>query len=225
MELSHHNEKIFLIPKENYNDNENEPRATNRSSKLRFWGQLTIQMTILLIAEASRGLVLPSIFLYVLALGGDKKTMGFVVAAFSLGRLVGGIGLGWLYNNRGTRFALYSALIISIIGHSLYAVAQISNVWMLLISRIFVGFGTGSLSVVRAIIAAETTKEQRVRFMAFAGAVQFIGFAVIPAVALILVFDEFHVFGLPINQFTMPAYILLFANLVLRTAPDSSRLY
>jgi MFS family permease len=104
-------------------------------------------------------------------LGGDEKSLGFVVGAFSVGRLIGGIGLGWLFNNIGTKKALFVALSLSIIGNILFSLAELTNIWVLLFSRALIGFGSGTLSVIRASLAEMSTKEERVKYMAIAGAV------------------------------------------------------
>lgn len=44
----------------------------------------------------------------------------------------------------------------------------------------------GTLSVARAHIAAETTQEERMQFMGYAGAIQFMGFSLMPGADSVL---------------------------------------
>lgn len=61
------------------------------------------------------------------------------------------------------------------IGSLMYAFAG-SSKWMLLGSRLLQGLATGNFSVVRAYIANITTRDERTRYLAYGGAMQFIGF-------------------------------------------------
>jgi len=180
-----------------------------------FWTEIIIVLLALFVAESSRGLVAPSLYLHVEDLGGNKKALGMIVATFSVGRLFGSVFLGWWYNKRGGKEVLIFSLALSAVAHIIYSFAGLTGWWILLISRTAVGFGTGILSVVRAIIAAATTTEQRTRFMAFSSAVQFIGFAVVPGVGAALTYIDFNIGPLEIDQFTSAGFLLAIVNLIM----------
>lgn len=198
-----------LLPKD-------KPTTSDDKSKTyAFWNSMIIVLLCLFIAEASRGLVAPSLWLYIKHLGGDKRFLGYVVGTYSAGRLIGSILLGWWYNKRGAKEVLIVSLVCSIIGNVMYSLSSVTNLWMIFISRTLVGFGTGILSVVRAFVAESTTKEQRLRFIAYSAAVQFIGFAVVPGGGALLTMIDFHIGSVPIDKFTSAGYVLAIVNLLI----------
>jgi ceroid-lipofuscinosis MFS transporter 7 len=180
-----------------------------------FWKEIIIVLAALFVAESSRGLMAPSLYLYNEDIGGDKKSLGMIVAAFSVGRLFGSIFLGWWYNKRGGKEAIIFSLIISAIAHTAYSFATLTGWWLLLLSRTVVGFGTGILSVVRACIADCTTVQQRTKFMAYSSAVQFIGFAVVPGAGKVLTYIDFKIGSFEVDQFTSTGFLLAIINLLM----------
>jgi MFS family permease len=81
----------------------------------------------------------------------------------------------------------------------LYCFSTITNTYVLFISRTIAGFGTGKetlkfffsktqsficigvLSVTRAYVASQTTKEERTKYIGYVSGTQFVGFAVTPS--------------------------------------------
>jgi len=105
------------------------------------------------------------------------------------------------------------SIVISLIGNVLYAVGV--NKWVILSSRVIVGVGTGVLTIVRACIAASTTKEERSRFISASACFAFIGFAVTPGVSFLLTKVDFNIkHEVAINQFTSAGWILAICNLL-----------
>jgi len=180
-----------------------------------FWKEILLVLTTLFVAESSRGLMVPSLFLYVEDNGGNKKSLGMVVAGYSVGRLFGSVVFGWWYNKRGGKEVLIFSLLISIFGNFAYSFAPLTGWWIILVSRSVVGLGSGILSVVRACIADITTVEQRTRFMAYSSAVQFLGFAIVPGIAGVLTYIDFRVGSLDIDQFTSAGFLLALINFLM----------
>ncbi|MBL0921055.1 MAG: hypothetical protein IBJ10_02875 [Phycisphaerales bacterium] len=65
----------------------------------------------------------------------------------------------------------------------------------------------------RAHIARKTSVQERTRFMGYAGAVQFIGFSIVPGINSSFSFIDFTVLGIPFDEITMPGYFLAAINL------------
>lgn len=83
--------------------------------------------------------------------------------------------------------------------------------WLLLISRIIVGIGAGTLGQSRGYVSQVTTKEQRTRFVAYLTISQFAGFAVTPGISIILSYLDFDLFGLEsleADGFSSAGYLL-----------------
>lgn len=136
---------------------------------------------------------------YVSLLGGSKTILSSCVAAFSFGRLPASIVFGWWSERQGARLVLRVSIFLALLGNLLYCLAaSMESKWVLLIGRLLVrsvaygtehltpqaGFGTGNFSVVRAHIAAITTKGERTRYLGWGGAMQFVGFGLMPSVRL-----------------------------------------
>lgn len=176
--------------------------------------QVLAVLFILFLAEAARGIVLPTISTYVDKVGGDKSQLGLAISLFSVGRLVGAPVLGWWYNKRSALEVLTVALLIGVAGNIMFSFAAVSGIYVLLISRVIIGFSTGTLSVARAHIAAQTTKDERTRFMGYAGAVQFIGFGLMPGANIMFSNVDVNIGEMPLNSLTAPGFVIAVLNII-----------
>jgi len=96
-----------------------------------------------------------------------------------------------------------------VVGNILYALYP--PPWLLLISRIIVGIGAGTLGQSRGYVSQVTTKEQRTRFVAYLTISQFAGFAVTPGISILLSFLDFDLFGverLEADEYSSAGYLL-----------------
>lgn len=143
---------------------------------------LAVLFTVTLITEAARGLLLPSLWPYFNSVGGTKQGYGLLVASYSLGRMISVIPVGHLCDD-GSHLSHTSALVITsfiqAFGHLGYALCR--TPLLLLASRMVVGFGSASTSIARAHITKTVSTERRTTVLAYMSGVQFIGFAVLPA--------------------------------------------
>lgn len=176
--------------------------------------QVLAVLFILFLAEAARGIVLPTISTYVEKVGGDKSQLGLAISLFSVGRLVGAPVLGWWYNKRSALEVLTVALLIGVAGNIMFSFAAVGGIYVLLISRVIIGFSTGTLSVARAHIAAQTTKDERTRFMGYAGAVQFIGFGLMPGANIMFADVDVNIGEMPLNSLTAPGFVIAVLNVI-----------
>lgn len=178
------------------------------------WVSLYVVYIVTLVAEAARGLVLPSTWPYYASLGGTKSTIGSFVASFSLGRMISTIPLGYLSDNASVGLVLMISSVIQVFGHLIYGVAPSLSV--LYISRIIVGFGSATMSVCRAHLTRAIPANLRTHHFAYLSALQFIGFAVLPGLGGILaLLPELKPFSfLQFNGFTYPAFVLVIANII-----------
>jgi len=177
---------------------------------------MSIVLFALFVAESSRGLVISTLFLYLQTVGGAHPLfVAGVVGGFSVGRLVGGILLGYWFNKRGAKNVLFWCFAVSALANLLYSMADpLHEKWIILGSRVVVGFGSGVLSVGRASIAEITTEKERTRFISYSTAVQFVGFSLMPGVAALLSFVDFSVGPFSVNKYTASGYLLFLMNVL-----------
>eukprot|EP00026_Physarum_polycephalum_P004458 Phypoly_transcript_04478.p1 GENE.Phypoly_transcript_04478~~Phypoly_transcript_04478.p1 ORF type:complete len:623 (+),score=60.64 Phypoly_transcript_04478:158-2026(+) len=186
------------------------------SPPLRTLGDLVIVFLVLLLSETARGIVLPTLSPYVTLIGGNAVMLGYAVAAFSGGRFVSTIGLGYLSTTMSYKKVLAGSVAICVVGNFCYGLAFFWGPYVLLVSRFITGFGAGTLSVIRAYVAHVTTTKERTSYMSILGAVQFFGFAIMPGAGSLLSFiPRFYIAGASFDKFTMPGYVLAVLSLAL----------
>lgn len=98
---------------------------------------LTAAYGIVLVSEAARGLLLPSLYPHLLAAGGRPASLGALVAAFSVGRLAATVPLGWASDTASMRVVLAAACGLQVVGHLAYGAAVAGRApWGLIASRV-----------------------------------------------------------------------------------------
>lgn len=70
--------------------------------------------------------------------------LGVIVALFSAGRLVSSLMSGWLAKHTSDMFVFDLSLVVDLVGAALYMFAYEWGMWALLLSRICLGFGSGT---------------------------------------------------------------------------------
>lgn len=185
------------------------PKPASTASPLRSLGDLAIVFVVLLLSETARGIVLPTLSPFVKLIGGDAALLGYAVAAFSMGRFVSTIGLGYLSTRMSYKKVLGGSVAITVVGNLMYSFSYFFGPYFLLASRFITGFGAGTLSVIRAYVAHVTTPQERTSYMSILGAVQFLGFAIMPGAGSLLSFvPEFDIAGAPFDKYTLPGYVV-----------------
>lgn len=176
------------------------------------WRSMIVIYILTVVAEAARGLLLPSSWPYFRSLGGSKADFGFIVAAYSLGRMLSTTPLGYLSDTMSCASVLVIASYIQAFGNLLYAISP--NLTILYLSRIIVGFGSATTSIARAHIAKSVPQSIRTTHFAYMSGLQFVGIAVLPAFGGMLSLLPHANFGpVMLNGYTYPAHLLFFANL------------
>lgn len=178
------------------------------------WQSLIVIYIVTVVAEAARGLILPSTWPYFESLGGSKAMLGFLVGIYSFGRMLSVTPLGHMTDKRSSGNVMIVASIIQAVGHLMYAVAP--SLTILYLSRALVGFGSATTSVARAHITKAIPSHSRTHHFAYLSGLQFVGIAVLPAFGgLISLLPTYRPLPfLSLDGFTYPAHILVFANLV-----------
>lgn len=94
-----------------------------------------------LTSELARGILLPTLWLYIESMGGTKSYQGFAIGAFSLGRIVGAPLFGYLSELYGHQLPLILCNVIIMIGSTLYLFSP--TVMWIIFSQTLIGFGAG----------------------------------------------------------------------------------
>ncbi|KAN0031965.1 hypothetical protein ACTFIV_005838 [Dictyostelium citrinum] len=179
---------------------------------------ICIVFLVLFLSESARGLVLPTTPSYVETVGGDSSFLGIVVSSFSVGRFISTILLGYLSSKLKYRKVFIGSVAICIVGSLFYCFAYLDNGAIgrvvLVISRVLLGFGAGTLSAVRAYIAEISTPKERTTYIAWASAVQFFGFAITPIIGSTLqLLPMFYIIPpVSVNSLTSPGWFLTIFN-------------
>ncbi|KAL0591821.1 hypothetical protein ABG067_000964 [Albugo candida] len=189
-------------------DHEASPRHRLKS----WYMQMFLINLVEFSAESSRGIVLPTLFLYGKSLGGSIAFMGILTSVFSVGRLISSTVFGWMCDRWTFKAVYIISSVICLFGNVLYLLADehvVNSKYLLAISRFIVGFGAGNRSVCRANVAAITTVSQRLKYLTILATVVFLGYALTPGFGSLVANIDVYLLGVHFNQFTSPGMILV----------------
>ncbi|KAI9099475.1 major facilitator superfamily domain-containing protein [Phlyctochytrium arcticum] len=149
----------------------------------------TMVLINLFVTEASRGLVLPTMWTYVNLMGGNLGTLGTLISLFSIGRLISAVPFGTWADKRGSsREVFIFATILAASCNTLYAFAWAlpHPLWWMYVSRTLCGFATGTVAVTRAYLASAVPPAERTKAIAYSGMAQYAGFSLTPGLATLV---------------------------------------
>ena len=133
--------------------------------------------------------------------------MGWVVSSYSLGQIFGSPLGGWLSNELSSKRILLISSFTGLLSSFLYAVAP--GYVYILFSRLLTGLSAGfEFTTELAFIAHNTSAAQRTTFLASVTAANVVGFIIGPALGNLLAMLDLQVFGLRIDQYTGPGWLL-----------------
>ncbi|KAI8588376.1 major facilitator superfamily domain-containing protein [Geranomyces variabilis] len=177
-------------------ERQNRPRKGWRDRLPRRWKptmpdrDTAVVLFAQLVTEASRGIVLPTMYPYVQVIGGNATTYGTMISLFSVGRLVLSVPFGeWADRRMSSREVLVFAAVLGAASNLLYSFAWAMPhpiVW-LYISRLCCGFSTGTIAVFRAYLASSSAPADRTRVIAWSGMAQYAGFSLTPIISTLII--------------------------------------
>ncbi len=151
--------------------------VVERRKLARMWRSVYVPTVVLAIGE---GMLVPVLPLYVAALGAPFWLVGLVLAAESLGMLVGDVPAGALLRRVDRKLIMLVG--IATVGVAVTAMAFVDGVWAVLLLRLAAGAGTALWSISRhAFLTTSVPPRQRGRALAAFGGAQRIGLLVGPA--------------------------------------------
>jgi hypothetical protein len=86
---------------------------------------VVISLLLLFVAESSRGMVVSTLYYYMLSVDNNDASMAhhfqpLAVSAFSLGRLIAAPIFGWAQDRWPVKWVATTTIVISVLGHALY---------------------------------------------------------------------------------------------------------
>ena len=162
---------------------------------------------MVLVGDANRGLVLPTLQEYIGIYGGNASVLGLANAGFSAGRLLAAPLYGYWMDERNTGEVVLFSMILCFVCNLIYALASKMPHpdIVIVVSRTVLGFGASILGVGRAYIAKQTSKAERGPYIAILCALQYAGFTL---TAFISVFDFEGIGKLSLTKYNLPGYVL-----------------
>ncbi len=168
------------------------------------------------------------------SLGGSGFVLSLTIALFSIGRGISSVFYGWMIDRERAsakrsvsgsaasdqaqtgfgRSSMVLALVVTVGGHTLFLIAAAGRqLWLLMLSRVLTGFGTGVLTIARTVVAESSQPPDRVRFNAWLGIVAYCGGALTPILGGIDV--SFGSGPAAITQFSFGSFLLLMCTCVI----------
>ncbi|KAM9992031.1 hypothetical protein ACTFIZ_012676 [Dictyostelium cf. discoideum] len=203
-------------------DNNKKEMLIKKEKKIKMLN-ISIVFAILFFGEVARGIIIPTINYYSILVGGSATTLGMVISAFSAGRFLATIVLGYFSKFDTYKNIFNISMVLCMIGSLWYSLSYIDqgNQFIgqlsLVISRFVLGFGAGTLSTSRSFLADITIPSERTTWIALSSALQFLGFAVSPIIGSLLSYiPPFSIVGvIKIDSITLPGWFLTFQNFIL----------
>eukprot|EP01039_Chlorochromonas_danica_P005842 gene5842-6433_t len=191
----------------------NQQDSFNGTINPRRESSMGVARLVTFVGDAARGILFPVLWPLCQMLGGSRIMLGYLVATFSIGRLLVTTRLGIIADTNGHRKALIISGIVLIIGSLLWANAPfLGGLAMLYLAQLTLGLGTGSLGVTRSYVAEQTDPSHRTHKLANLSALQYAGFAATP-----LLGSLFVMLGNDISSdwsFALPSYLLFLLGVI-----------
>jgi MFS family permease len=161
------------------------------------------------VGDCARGILFPALWPLCQYAGGSRVDLGYLVAVFSIGRLLVSTPVGWIADKYRHRASLIFSSVILVLGALVWGnVLVLGGLPILYVAQFVLGLGTGSLGVTRSYVVEQTEPQKRTHRLSKLSALQYAGFAATP-----LVGSALFVSGASISQswkYQLPAYFLLF---------------
>lgn len=155
--------------------------------------------------------VMSTLWPFLQRVGGTKAFLGYLVAAFSFGQLIGAPYFGYWANHWKYKSIFFLSGFLKVVGNLMYAFADFPGGrrdFFMLEARLLVGLGAGNMALCNAYVSQATTLDERTQAMAMLAATGGIGFIVGPLIGVSFgSMKPGYAFGpLLLDFLTMPAF-------------------
>ena len=161
--------------------------GTFKSKSVNYWERVDASMmtvgAIVFVGDTSRGVLFPLLSTLCTQLGGSVIDLGYLVAMFSIGRLIVTAPFGYLSDRYRHKLPLLISSFILVLGSIIWANAFTTNrISVLYVAQFLLGVGSGSLGVTRSFVVEQCEPKKRTETLALITALQYAGFTVSPIV-------------------------------------------
>ncbi|MCW3999028.1 MAG: MFS transporter [Candidatus Bathyarchaeota archaeon] len=141
---------------------------------------LSVLFSVVFLDNLGYAIVVPYLYFYVQALGGDTFLYGILLGAYSLMSFIFTPLVARLSDRYGRRKILLAALAVACFSYFIFGVA--SSIWVLFLGRMLSGTTAATVPVAQAYVADVTSKTARLRYLGLLGAAAGIAFVFGPAI-------------------------------------------
>ena len=167
---------------------------------------------IVFVGDTSRGVLFPVLSTLNATLRGTVVDLGYLVAIFSVGRLVITAPLGYMSDKYRHKLPLMLSSSLLILGAILWANAYYTDkLAVLYVAQFLLGVGSGSLGVTRSFVVEQCEPKKRTEALALITALQYAGFTVSPIIGSWLVTIGRN--SSPYWSFALPPYFIALLSL------------
>lgn len=179
--------------------------------KQRDWPSLLVIYFVTFAGDACRGVLSTVLWPLCQSLGGNLIQLGYLVSAFSVGRMVVSTRVGIISDQHGHRAALLLSSLVVICAGLLWAnigLCPTGKLPLLYLSQFLLGSGTGSLGATRSYVVDTTAPQDRTHTLAQLSALQYAGFSATSVIgaSLLTLGASLSAFW----EFSLPAYVIVF---------------
>jgi len=151
--------------------------------------------------------VVPSVPFYLEVLQAPPWFLGWVISFYSVGQMIGSPTGGWLADKISTKNLLIGSSVLGLLSSLIYSTAP--TYMLILVARLLTGISAGmEISTELAYIAKNTSTKERTFYLGSVSAVNVLGFILGPVLAGLLSTVDAGIFGLSINKYTGPGWLL-----------------
>ena len=170
-----------------FDDKPSKPKDTFKSKSVKYLKRVDASMmtvgAIVFVGDTSRGVLFPLLSTLCTQLGGSVIDLGYLVAMFSIGRLIVTAPFGYLSDRYRHKLPLLISSFILVLGSIIWANAFTTNrISVLYVAQFLLGVGSGSLGVTRSFVVEQCEPKKRTETLALITALQYAGFTVSPIV-------------------------------------------
>ena len=158
--------------------------------------------------------VMPSLWFYLKEFGNESQIFySVVLSSFSFAHMCSSPLVGWLADKRSMKELLALGMLVSAVGHVIYALAW--DEWGVLLGRFVAGLGAANYTLISVYVARITTVDDRTTVTARLNIFTEMGLLLGPAFAILFEQIDFALGPFEVNKYTAPGYLMLIMCLLL----------